>query len=264
MTVWSLEGTFSPGLSAFGGTFSRARSKPRKGTGSGLHRWLLSSVVQKRAWDLSHGDSVGKGVTDIPAGVLDALASLGPSLSVLLALHCPWDWVVPGHGAHAAGSRRACGVPVQAVFSGRLSCSCPAPLEPTQERVVEALSPELRVLRGRPRQLGACSRWHSVGVRGRRGAAEERADPRAGRREEEDSERGDAAAPGRKDRRATQTQGDRGGVLLGHAMARKFSLGLSPIEALGDRCKPRKPMHRPVLSVMGALAAPACVLAHSR
>lgn len=84
----------------------------------------------------------------------------GPALSVLLALHYLWGWVVLGRGAHVAGSRRACGVPVQAVFSGRLSCSCPAPLEPTQERAVEAVSPELRVLGGRPQQLWACSRWN--------------------------------------------------------------------------------------------------------
>lgn len=68
-----------------------------------------------------------------------------------------WSWA---RGARAAGSRWACGVPVQAVFSGRLSGSSPAPLEPTQERAVEAVSPELRILRGRSQQLWACSRWN--------------------------------------------------------------------------------------------------------
>lgn len=55
----------------------------------------------------------------------------------------------------------------------------------------------------------------SAGVRGRCGAAQERADPGAGRGKEEDPERGDAAAPGRKSARGREggrlTPGDGSG-----------------------------------------------------
>lgn len=79
----------------------------------------------------------------------------------------------------------------------------------------------------------------SAGVRGRRGAAEERADPRAGRGAAEDPERGDAAAPGRKGRRRRA----RGG---GAPRSRGAVRGCSwPLEAQGwprTRRRPTKPL----------------------
>lgn len=91
------------------------------------------------------------------------------------------------------------------------------------------------VLSGRP---GSQQRG-SAGVRGRRGAAEERADPRAGRGAAEDPERGDAAAPGRKGRRRRA----RGG---GAPRSRGAVRGCSwPLEAQGwprTRRRPTKPL----------------------
>lgn len=91
------------------------------------------------------------------------------------------------------------------------------------------------VLSGRP---GSQQRG-SAGVRGRRGAAEERADPRAGRGAAEDPERRDAAAPGRKGRRRRA----RGG---GAPRSRGAVRGCSwPLEAQGwpRTCRrPTKPL----------------------
>ena len=72
---------------------------------------------------------------------------------------------------------------------------------------------------GRPdRALSSGRLVCRAGVRGGRGAAEGRADPRAGRGAEEDPERGDAAAPGREEAGVGVRGAQRGPWLLRRAV----------------------------------------------